>query len=780
MRVLLLLMLAAAAAAQQIPGIYIVELDGDPAIAIAAKAGLPRQAAADRRAVVQFEQARMRAALESRGVRVTGSTDTLLNTLTVEIADDRVAALRATPGVRRVYPAFEYRLELDHAPVLHRAVQAWEAVGGEQKAGEGVKIAIIDEGIDVNHPGFRGFEKALPEGFPKVTRESDLPFTNNKVIVAKSYGSSTSAQPVGSHGTAVAMAAAGVRNKGPFGTITGIAPGAFLGSYVIFSADGRAATSTILRAIEDAVVDGMDVINLSFGTAPAVNPDSDVILEAVERASAAGVIVTKSAGNEGPDPGTLTSPLAPSAITVGASWHGRTLAPAGAKVGDGPLYGALPGNGPPPPEPISGPIRDVAEVDPSGLACEPLPAGSLQGKVALIFRGVCFFEIKLNNAQAAGAIAALVYTDDREASRMDQVSAPLPGVMVANSDGLRIKKQIADTPELAATLYFDFIGVPMDPNEVVEFSSRGPAVNLAVKPDLVATGAEVYTAVLADDPNGVTGYNILYGTSFAAPIVAGAAAVVKAGRPGSTTGQVRSLVINSATRLVEEALGPSPVNSAGAGMLNVEAALKNTATANPTSLTFGSGGATVDASRDLKITNVSGTVQTYAAEAAPLTEGVVPDLSEALFTLEPGASKTLTLRLNQTGLANGTHQGFVSIRAVDAGTVARVPFFYAVRSSTPASITVVDTVGVQFLGAAPNSSVTLYVRINDAAQQSIDELDPQVSVTTGTGRVVSVDPVHGTFPGFSRVSLRLGALRGNNVFRIAAGEVVRTVSIRGN
>jgi minor extracellular serine protease Vpr len=783
-RVLLLLAMALGAAAQQIPGLYIVELEGEPAVALAAKAGLSRRAAAEGTAIVEAGQTRVRAALEARGARVRGGTSALMNTLTVEIADSRIDALRATPGVRRVYPVFEYRMELDYAPILHRAVRAWEAIGGEGKAGQGIKIGVIDSGIDAGHPGFQAPDLPVPEGFPKVRRESDMAFTNHKVIVARSYedmlgAASPSAADVIGHGTALAMVAAGVRNKGPYGIITGIAPGAYLGSYKIFTGvEGRSRTDVIVRAIDDAVADGMDVINLSIGSSPAPHPERDLLYQAVERSAAAGVIVTKSAGNSGPDPGTISSPGdAPNGITVGAQWNGRFLAPSGVKVGEAPLYGALPGNGPPPPEPISGPMRDVATLDSSGLACEPLPAGSLEGHVALIFRGVCFFEVKLNNAMGAGAIAAVVYTDDRQVSRMDQVSATLPGIMVTNRDGLRIKRQIEESPDIQATLHFDVVSVEIDAKEVVAFSSRGPGSDASPKPDLVAAGVEISTAAQRTDPDGdvysADGYTIVNGTSFAAPMAAGAAALLKGALPGRTPEQIRSLIVNSATPLVEEILGPSPVNSGGAGMLNIEAALKNTAAAFPTSLGFGAGGERADAVRQLKITNVSATTQTYSASAAPLTEGVVPDLSESMFTLEPGDSKTLTVRFRHAGLRPGAHQGFITIRAEDAGTETRVPFFYAVRSAEPAYLTIFNAP----VSAATNATVSVLVRLSDAAGLPIDEIDPTVEVVAGSGRVVSVESAHGTYPGTSRVVLRLSVTRGNNVFRFRAGEIVKTLSI---
>ncbi|MGH9672089.1 MAG: S8 family serine peptidase [Bryobacteraceae bacterium] len=771
--------LLAAAFAQQVPGVYIVELEGDTVLQSVTKA--------QRRAVIQSMHDRMRPAFEQRGGRVTHSMHTLLNAMVVEIPDAEAAALRAMPGVRKVYPVFEVRAEMDAAPRLHKAVEAWTLGGGENRAGAGVKIGIVDSGIDIDHPAFQDSSLAAPEGFPKARRESDLVYTNGKVIVAKSFedllgARFPSARDVNGHGTSVAMVAAGASNKGTYGVITGMAPKAWLGSYkVLTGTDGRGRTDVIAAGLDEAVADGMDIISLSLGSTPAPHPELDLLYQAVERAAAAGLIVVKSAGNEGPDPGTLSAPgSAPSIITAGANWTDRILAPAGVKVSAEKLVGALPGNGPPPPEPMSGPLFDVSRLDPTGLACNTLPEGSLGGKVALIFRGTCFFEVKLNNAQAAGAMAAVIYTDDREISRMDVASAILPAVMVTNPDGLRFRKLLEDAPDLESTLFFDFVGIPIDPNEVVEFSSRGPGADGSIKPDMVAVGVRVSTALQRNDPNGELfssdGYGVVDGTSYAAPMVAGGVAVVKSFRPGLRSRDYRSLLINGAAPIVRATLGPEPLHSEGSGMLNVLNAMKNTATAFPAALNFGAGGDAADISRDLEITNVGTAAQTYTLAAQPLgSEGPVPEMSEMTFTVDPASTKTIKMRWNQSGLTTGAYQGFVTINGEGAETQTRVPFWYAVKSSTPAYVTVFRAPAQ----AAPNASVTILVRLSDASGLPINDVDPEVTVATGEGSVVRVQSAHNMYPGTTQVVLRLAPFAGSNVFRIRAGEITESVSISG-
>src|SRR5207248_832343 len=138
---------------------------------------------------------------------------------------------------------------------------AWNTIGVD-KAGLGVKIAIIDSGIDITHPGMQDSSLQIPDGFPKTNVDSDTAFTNTKVIVARSYAAlfqtvedDISARDVVGHGTATAMAAGGARNTGPIGPIVGVAPKAFLGSYKVIGSNGGGTSDIILKAVDDAAAD---------------------------------------------------------------------------------------------------------------------------------------------------------------------------------------------------------------------------------------------------------------------------------------------------------------------------------------------------------------------------------------------------------------------------------------------------------------------------------------------------------------------------------------------
>ena len=190
------------------------------------------------------EQAIAGARIQAAEGRVLGSVETMGNLLLVEIADSKASRLSSIPGVVKVYPVRTFQLLLDHALPLHHVPQAWSQVG-IANAGAGIKIALIDTGIDIGHPGFADAGFTAPPGFPIADAPADLAYTNNKVIVARSYAGmfatpdpDTSAADHIGHGTATAMVAGGVSNAGPLATISGVAPQAWLASYKVFGTPG--------------------------------------------------------------------------------------------------------------------------------------------------------------------------------------------------------------------------------------------------------------------------------------------------------------------------------------------------------------------------------------------------------------------------------------------------------------------------------------------------------------------------------------------------------------
>src|SRR3954453_20254315 len=176
MRLYWALFLALPLAAADVPNRYIVELSMEPV-------GRIHSPAAERHRVrLRSEQAVARTRIEAPEGAVTGAVENVTNALIVHIDDAKADRLARLPGVRKVYPVRMFHLMLDHALPLHRVPQAWTVVGIDN-AGVGVRIGIIDSGVDIGHPGFQDAGFAVPEGFPR----GDIRYTNKKVIVARSY-----------------------------------------------------------------------------------------------------------------------------------------------------------------------------------------------------------------------------------------------------------------------------------------------------------------------------------------------------------------------------------------------------------------------------------------------------------------------------------------------------------------------------------------------------------------------------------------------------------------
>jgi minor extracellular serine protease Vpr len=166
---------------------YALILEDDPvSVRFASREGLQTQVAANYRSQIEARHEDLKRELGSRNFTITGSVTTVANAVFVIAPASRLAELRGLPGVKGVAPLRSYRRKLNQALPLLDASGAWNALGGMQNAGAGMKIAFIDGGIDPTHAAFQDPSLSIPAGFPKCTT-GDCVFTNNKVIVARSY-----------------------------------------------------------------------------------------------------------------------------------------------------------------------------------------------------------------------------------------------------------------------------------------------------------------------------------------------------------------------------------------------------------------------------------------------------------------------------------------------------------------------------------------------------------------------------------------------------------------
>ncbi|RPI12529.1 MAG: hypothetical protein EHM65_05875, partial [Acidobacteriales bacterium] len=284
---LVLWVAVSSALAQLAPNRYALILEDPPAASrVTSRASLQSADVRDYRQLVETRQRVLRSELGARNVTVTGSVSTLLNAVFVAASPDRVEELRGLPGVKALVPLRRYKMNLNRATQLINAPAAWSALGGTQNSGTGIKIGILDTGIDQTHPAFQDSSLPVPAGYPRCST-GDCVFTNNKVIVARSYvkmlaaGTSPSNPAADSrpddysardhegHGTAVASSAAGVANTGKV-SFSGVAPKAYLGSYKIIGSpevNDFSSEDAIIQALEDAVDDDMDIVSFSIGSA---------------------------------------------------------------------------------------------------------------------------------------------------------------------------------------------------------------------------------------------------------------------------------------------------------------------------------------------------------------------------------------------------------------------------------------------------------------------------------------------------------------------------------
>ncbi|MCC6539931.1 MAG: S8 family serine peptidase [Bryobacterales bacterium] len=730
---------------------------------------MARAAVAGHRLKLRSAQSAAREALAAMriGVAVHGSSTGVLNAIFVSAPAGSEAELARIPGVARVVEDAPIRLAAVRAMDLHRVSEAWQNVGGEANAGAGVKIAVLDTGIDQEHASFQDSALAAPAGFPRC-QERDCRFTNSKVIVARSYvdrlvynfagdtrPDDESARDRKGHGTAVAMVAAGVRHQSPLGTISGVAPKAFLGNYKIFGSPGvndGTYTSAVVPALEDAIADGMDIAVLSFGRPaewapldegsrcelPAGRP-CDPLAAAVETA-ARRMLVVVAAGNDG-DIGThsafalnsVHSPAnAPSALAVGATTNAQRYRIAVTVAGEGvppalaPIQ-ALFGEGNRLAAPLRAPLRDAAAILDDGLACAPLPAGSLAGAIAIVQRGPaansCTYATKVIHAQRAGAVAVLVEQRDGADALLlmgGLREAGIPALMIGSSAGKALREFLRNNGGREAVIAASPSAFPFEQDFAAFFSSLGPSIdNGAIKPEVAAVGYPMYMATQRFDPNGEMyspdGYVAAQGTSFAAPIAAGVAALFKQRNQNATPALMKSAVVNTATADVDDVderdrVVEASVHAVGAGKVNAPGAARTTLGVNESVVSFGYLFSTsLPVARTLTVVNqgnAQASVRLQVEGANNASARVVLDATS--FNLAAGATRPVAVRLEGARPAPGLYSGIVS---VTGGAVPlRVPYSFLVGDGTPFNI--VPLRGFAFTGET-GTALRLFFKVMD-------------------------------------------------------------------
>jgi subtilisin family serine protease len=485
--------------------------------------------------------------------------------------------------------------------------------------GEDVVIGVLDTGIVPEHPSFAddgSYSDPATFGWAGTCdagqeAEANTFNCNNKLIGARFFNESfksvyevqttlgefISPRDADGHGSHTASTAGGNANVAAIltgadaGIVSGIAPRARISVYkVCWNSDYETPEgvkergcfpSDSMAAIDQAVIDGVDVINFSIGgsrtdlTQPAA--------AAMLRATQAGVFVSVSAGNDGPDVETIGTP-APWITTVAASTYDGTSKVIGKEldVNSGNAAGtslvSVPAGFAPAANGLSGDLVASESVE----ACDTedgtnpiIGQASLAGKIALIARGSCGFTEKFLNAQEAGAIATIVYTYVDTAPFAMGGTDPavtIPGSMVSFNDGQAL---LASINTEVTNITFSDTNTSIDAAEVgntmASFSSRGPntASYDIIKPDITAPGVKILAATTNTpmfEAHGET-FKYLQGTSMSSPHIAGMAALFKGSNPEWSPSQIKSALMTTARQNItkEDSTTPADPFDFGAG-----------------------------------------------------------------------------------------------------------------------------------------------------------------------------------------------------------------------
>ncbi|WP_179194839.1 S8 family serine peptidase [Bacillus sp. EAC] len=420
--------------------------------------------------------------------------------------------------------------------------------------GKGVKVAVIDTGIDYNHPDLKDAYKG---GYDFVNNDNDpmeTTYEDWKKSGGPEFAGNGSAYYT-SHGTHVSGTIASQAINNSEVSVKGIAPDADLYVYKVLGPYGSGTSANIIAAIDQAVVSGMDVMNLSLGA--TLNDPYFPTSTAINYAVLSGVTAVIAAGNSGPGFYSLGSPGAAAlALTVGASDISMPITTMKGNVISGPsidlqtMARSFSDNL----TTFKGKSFEMVDVDLGGDA--DYTNKDVTGKIALVERGTYALADKIKFAKKHGASAVLLYNnvEGHIGAYLGEANDYIPTFSVTQQDGQSLKAQVA-----AGNKKFTFTDVTVTETEgdkLADFSSRGPTLStFDVKPEVVAPGVSILSTVPAYITNSVTptdysgAYARMSGTSMATPNVAGIAALMLQANPNLQPDDIKTLLMNTADPL---------------------------------------------------------------------------------------------------------------------------------------------------------------------------------------------------------------------------------------
>ncbi|MGM9925591.1 MAG: S8 family serine peptidase [Bacillus sp. (in: firmicutes)] len=585
---------------------------------------------------------KLKLAGSSRGIKVREIFRYALTGFSIQGKRKDITAFKRAIG-DGYFEAATYTMTIDRSvPFIGgRAIRGWFDGQGNRLTGKGVKVGIIDTGIDYTHQDLR---RSYKGGRDLVDGDDDPMETRFPSFFATL------------HGTHVA----GI--IGANGKMKGVAPEAELYAYRALGPGGSGNSEGIIMAIEAAIKDRMDVINLSLGN--TINgPDLPITL-ALNKAVEKGITAVVSSGNSGPHPWTVGSPgTSAKAISVGASYPPVKLPFLQVGIGKGrkrmllqQIYGARKWSY----------STTQLLMDGKGGSKEELK--KVEGRIVLIKKGKQSLQAILRNAEKQGASGAIIYMDaGEELIGSIKGSVNIPAVLIPHSEGAYLHNLLKEqTPQQIGTILLE------ENDHLAAFSSRGPVtISWEIKPDLVAPGVAIDSTV----PGG---YLSLQGTSMAAPHVAGAAALMKQAHPEWTPDEVKSALMSTAKQLVNPDGTYYKTYEQGAGRIQMEKAVQADTFFSPSSITFGlygNGNGEDQHVKTLTIENKSDTSKHYSFRLPKDDVGLLWKVPLS-FTLKPKEKKQIdvSLSVNTNKLVKGVYDGYLSLK--EGTKDLHIPYLY--------------------------------------------------------------------------------------------------------
>lgn len=564
------------------PSAYLIELHAKPTSAALSGRSYDTQQAQNLSAEITSLQQQVSAQLTQLDpdAKVLTTTRHLAASIVVEANESALKALAKHAAVKQILPVY------DSKPLVAASqeyIKAKGLVDSGVATGAGIKVAILDSGVDYTHAalGGAGTEEAYAEAFAS---QGPVTWPQGKVIGGYDF-INNDPDPIDpiteGHGTSVAN------------SVNGIAPEVEFYAYTVCTrtCPGLAQINALEAAMDpngdDNLSDRVDVINMSLGGDFGSTDTSGGTQLLIQRAVELGVNMVISAGNDGPNPFIVGGPsTTPNALSVGAMTHPTAEAAyiTTSTVAGESIAMIAAGFNPVTEFSFSSADTELVYIAANNLACTAFAEDvDLTGKAVLVDRGACNFTQKVLNAQAKGAAFVIIANNAAGAGPVSAGgSAPgltIPAVGISLEDGAAIKAMLAEGEAVEYAVVSESFAVP---GAITDFTSRGPAMDGLLKPEITAPGEVI---MVADVGTG-TGLAPATGTSFSGPITAGAVSLLRQARPELNAFEAKAMLMNTANMNVTAeplALNPqaalAPITMMGAGLVDVTKAVNSAAVA---------------------------------------------------------------------------------------------------------------------------------------------------------------------------------------------------------